>query len=205
MTFYELATLTFEPGVPPRISNPVNVEKYLEEDESQLVGCWRSEISRQNTILVLNRFDDLESLLDRRRRLIMSGDPFGSGANLATLSLETFVPFPGFEEVVLGAQGPYYEFRTYRVPVGGIAPTIAAWGEKVPERSQVSAPTIIMYALDGPTRFIHVWGYHTLAEREQIRKEALERNLWPPSSAPRWISSNMLSEVFVPTTFSPLQ
>ncbi len=204
MTVYELATLTFGPGV--GTSKLGGLPGYLDEDpDGVLVGCWQSEISRQNLVLVLRGFPDHESLRLARERVLYSDDPFGCGADLRDFSVETFVPFPGCEAPPPGEHGPYYEFRTYVVPPGGIAPTMAAWAEMVPRRAVVSPPTAIMHAFDGRPRFLHVWGFPTLLDRERWRARVFGEGLWPPSSAPRWLTTEMRSELFLPTDLSPLR
>lgn len=204
MTVYELATLTFRPGL--GTSRLGGLPAYLEGDpDSTLVGCWHSEISRQNVVLVLRGFEGHEQLRRARERVLASDDPFGCVADLHDLSVETFVPFPGMEALPPGEYGPYYEFRTYVVPPGGIAPTVAAWQEMVPRRAPISAPTVIMYAFDGRPRFIHVWAFPTLREREDWRARAFGEGVWPPSSAPRWLTIEMQSELFLPTEISPLR
>ena len=201
---FELATLTFKPGCIDQ--GPALLHPFMASGMAgTLIGSWRSEISRQNLILVLRSFDSPDAMFDDRSSTLTMADPFGCGAVLAALTLEAYAPFPGFEDVPAGNYGPFYEFRSYLIPPTGIAPTLAAWAEMVPRRSEVSRPAFIMYGLDGRTRFTHVWPYSSLAERERLREEALARGVWPPGSAPRWLTERMRSEVFVPTAMSPLQ
>jgi hypothetical protein len=200
MAVYELATLRFKPdhlsqGLPRVDGRP----------KGRLIGAWRPEISRQHVLLVVRRFYELGELFEDRQQVLTSSDPFGCGSLLADLALEAHAPFPGFEDVPPGEAGPYYEFRSYKIPPEGLSPTLAAWSETVPRRSELSRPALIMYGLDGKARFTHIWPYSTLAEREQVRAEALRRGLWPPASAPRWLTEAMRSEIFMPADFSPLR
>jgi hypothetical protein len=201
---FELATLTFKPDRTPE--GPDRVHAFLAaRSAGELVGSWRSEISRQNVILVLRRFESAAELFSQRLGMLNATDPFGCADILATLRLEAYAPFDGFEELPPGSYGPYYEFRSYLIPPAGTAPTVAAWSEMVPRRSAVSRPAVIMYGLDGRPRFTHIWPYPTLAERERLRAEALARGVWPPASAPTWLTESMRSEIFLPTELSPLQ
>lgn len=202
MSIYELATLTFRVGTTTHRLE--GLAGYLKGDDAELIGVFNSEISRQNISLVIRRFEALPALTEARKRALLSAEPFGCDDRLLGMSVEAYAPFAGFENVRLGDRGPYFEFRSYRVPPGGIAPTLEAWADMVPRRSEVSEPTLIFYALDGSPRFIHVWGYPTLAERESLRAEALARGVWPPKSAPRWLTTDMWSELFVPDAQSPL-
>jgi NIPSNAP protein len=202
VSIYELATLTFQVGT--TADRLDGLADYLESDDAELIGVFNSEISRQNISLVIRRFEEMPALMEARERALLSRAPFGCDERLLGISVEAYAPFAGFERIRLGERGPYFEFRSYRVPPGGIAPTLEAWAEMVPRRSEVSEPTLIMYALDGAPRFIHIWGYRTLAERESLRAEALARGVWPPRSAPRWLTTDMWSELFVPDARSPL-
>jgi hypothetical protein len=202
MSVYELATLTFAVGTKP--DRLEGLPAYLAQDQGELVGVFNSEISRQNLTLVIRRFETLSLLAEARQRALLSPAPFGCDGRLLAFSAEAHAPFPGFEEAPRGPLGPCYEFRSYKVPPGGIGPTLLAWTAILPARSRISKPPLIMYALDGPPRFVHIWAYTSLAQREQLRTQALEQGVWPPSSAPKWLTTEMSSEIFVPDRLSPL-
>jgi hypothetical protein len=43
---------------------------------------------------------------------------------------------------------------------------------------------INMYALDGPPRVTHVWGFDGLAQRASLRTAAYSAGVWPPKGGP---------------------
>jgi hypothetical protein len=43
---------------------------------------------------------------------------------------------------------------------------------------------INMYALDGPPRITHIWGFESLAQRASLRSNAFSAGVWPPKGGP---------------------
>ena len=210
--FFELATLSMPIGVVSRSGKGTQaamdaIAGYLDEPgrRGRLLACWVSELSPQNQILVLRGFTGREDLEAERHQVLMSRDPFGLGSTLVGLKVESFAQFPGFPPVQPGDFGPYYEMRTYRLKIGGLEPTIAAWQAGVPARVALSPLVNVMYALDGAPRFVHVWAYRTLDERMEIRAEAVRLGVWPAKGAPQWLTPDLTSELYMPTALSPLQ
>ena len=74
------------------------------------------------------------------------------------------------------------------------------------ESRATSSPLVTaMHALDGEPRFIHVWAYRTLADRERIREEAFATGAWPAPGAPGFLSENLRTELWIPTAISKLR
>lgn len=170
-----------------------------------LLGCWMSEFGPQNKILVMRGFESHEELFAERCRVLMSPEPFLPAARLASLKLEAFAQFPSLPPIQPGDPGPVYEFRTYVLKIGGLAPTLAAWEKGVPARAALSPLVTAMYALDGEPRFVHIWAYRNLEERRSIRAEAFRSGVWPATGAPEWLTSDLRSEVYMPTSISNLR
>lgn len=169
-----------------------------------LMGCWTAEFGPQNRLLLLRVYDDAEALMAERLRVLHSADPFVPAAMLAALECESFRPFPFLPKLEPAALGPCYEFRTYVLKIGGLAPTIAAWETGSAARRAMSPLVTAMHALEGEPRFIHVWGYHDLAARERIRAEAFASGAWPAPGAPEHLTERLRSELYVPTRISRL-
>ena len=138
-------------------------------------------------------------------RVLRCADPFVPAAMLHTISLEGFMPFESLPPVIGGDFGPYYEFRTYRLRIGGLAPTIAAWGQAMPARSRISPLVAAMHALDGEPRFIHIWAYRDLASREKLRAEAFATGVWPAPGTPQLLTEDLRSDLYFPTAISKLR
>lgn len=201
----ELATLTIDVG--QINAAPAAIATYLADGEARgtLLGCFLSELGPQNRALVLRSFDTEADLAAERRRALRSTSPFNCGSMLLGLSMESYAQFPFLPPIQTGRRGPIYEFRSYILKPGGLPETLEAWAEMVPRRIKLSPVLTVMYALDGPARFTHIWCYPDFAQRAAIRAEALRTGVWPPRSAPHTLTTVMASEIYLPAAISPLQ
>ena len=57
--------------------------------------------------------------------------------------------------------------------------------------------------LDGLNKWVHIWPYKDMQERDQIRAEALESPHWPPGTGKYLVS--MENKIMVPSSFSPMR
>lgn len=207
----ELVTLTLRPG---NLRNPARMTQALDSiagfvaaspPSDNLLGCWINEFGPQNRILLLRTYGSSEAMQAERLRVLNAGDPFVPADMLAGIAFESFRQFPFLPVIEPGAPGPYYEFRTYVLKIGGLAPTIAAWEKGVPPRIRLSPLVTAMHSLDGEPRFIHVWAYNTLADRERIREKAFATGAWPSPGAPAFLTENLRTELWIPTAISKLR
>jgi hypothetical protein len=207
----ELVTLTLRPG---NQRNPARMQAALDSIAAfvaaapagdNLLGCWTAEIGPQNRILLLRTYDGLAAMHAERLRVLHLPAPFLPAEMLAGLAFDSFVQFPFLPPIAPGAPGPYYEFRTYALKPGGLAPTIAAWEGTIPARTRLSPLVTAMHAIDGEPRFIHVWAYPDLAARERIRAEAFATGAWPAPGAPAQLTENTRNDLWTPTAISKLR
>lgn len=210
MQYYEVSTLTAHVGAIMPAGEKLTAIMaaatafFDEAGAGKFVGAWTSELSRQNRLVFLRIFDEREAMEKERRRIFMSANPFGCGESLARIEVESYAQFPDLPPLIPGAHGPIYEFRSYELKVGGLAPTLAAWKKAVPDRSKVSPLLTAMYALDGAPRFIHIWPYESHEQRTALRAEAFGTGVWPPKGAPEWLALAMWSEIYAPVPGSKL-
>lgn len=205
MTRIEVATITVPMGgvatAFPRIDEFVRDDKAL----GRLVGAFTSEIGPLNRILVLREFEDDEEAAEERIRTITGGDPYGVSEIATGLSISVYVPFPFLPPIPSGEFGPYYEVRVYGMKPSGVRAVIDAWEGAVPARSEISPLTVAMYALDGATpRFMNIWPYPSLDERNAARGLAAQRGIWPPKGGPENLTT-LESGIYLPADFSPLR
>lgn len=200
---YELATLHFRlldaeraaAGVEPWVHGP--------DAHGRLLGCWQTENGPLGRLLVLRGFTDDAELARERMRARTDGRPFGAGDHLTDLTMQSFAPFPFVPPVQTGDFGPVYEIRDYHLRPGGLPATIAGWREALPGRHRVDPVTVVMYALDGPDRIVHIWPFQSLDERVAIRRDLYTTGQWPPPGGPEQILE-ATSMIAWPTGFSPL-
>jgi hypothetical protein len=206
----ELVALTLRQG---NLRNPTRFAQALAAIQDfvlaspagdNLLGSWITEFGPQNRILLLRCFPSVEAMQAERIRVLRCAEPFLPAEMLAGISFESFVQFPDLPPIAPGSHGPYYEFRTYVLKTGGLEPTMAAWAKAIPARTQLSPLVTAMHSLDGEPRFVHVWAYRDLAERERIRAQAFETGVWPAPGAPALLSENLRTELYIPTALSKL-
>jgi hypothetical protein len=202
---YELATLSCPlPSVGEAVEG---VRRWVADPEAKgaLVGCWRSEIGALGQVLVLRGFEQPEDMTAERRRALMSASPFHAGTVATGLAMESYAPFPFLPPIRTGARGGIYEFRAYRLKLGGLSPTMAAWEAAVPGAGDYATHLVVnMYALDGPPRITHVWAFADLNERARLRGAAFASGVWPPKGGPQQIAE-AASVIGLPEGFSPLR
>ncbi|MEX8495014.1 NIPSNAP family protein [Sphaerotilus sp.] len=202
---YELATLTIRLGTLNAAVAAIDAYVHAPEAVGMLMGCWFSDVGALNQIAVLRRFDDQTALDQERQRGLFSANPFGCSEYLTALDMASYRGFPWMAPIEPGAFGPIYEIRTYEYKIGGLQPTIEAWEAAMPARSAVSPCLVAMYALDGTPRFTHIWPAASLNDRSAARAEAVRLGVWPPKGGPAWLTTNMRSDMFLPTAISPLK
>ena len=173
--------------------------------KGQLLGCWRTEIGTLGRVLVLRGFEAPEDMTAERRRALLSGNPFNAGSVVTALSMDSYAPFPFLPPVQPRRLGSVYEFRTYRLKPGGLPPTLAGWEKAIePARAYTAHLVVNMYALDGPPRITHIWGFADLLERSALRTQAYAAGVWPPQGGPEQIIE-ATSTIALPDAESPLR
>ena len=95
-----------------------------------------------------------------------------------------------------------YEFRTYQIKAGSLPNVLEKFDEKIEGRNEISKIGAFWYTEIGQlNQIIHVWPYENIDHRNKSRKEAVEKNLWPPDTSNYMVKMN--SEIWNPVSFSP--
>ncbi|TYL48835.1 NIPSNAP family protein [Marinomonas sp. IMCC 4694] len=205
MKYYDIATLKtviFGAG-----KAAAGIQAFLEAPEAKgtLLGAWFADVGPLNEVYILRGYDTEQDLIEERKRIRLSSDPFNCGDLLVDLHMDSYIPLDFMPAVETGEFGPVYEIRTYHTKLNGLAPTIEKWREAVPPRTEYSALTIAMYSLDGGPRFTQIWPYKSANERAEIRAKTVAEGVWPPKGGPDWLTPNMTSTLAMPMAFSPLK
>lgn len=202
---YDVSIITVRPGTHSRALAKLKERLPTVSTGGRLLACWFSEIGALNQILLLRRYDDEARLLADRSATLQSSDPFGIGDLVVGMTMDTYVPFPIREAIEVGEFGPVYEVRTYEFKGDGVAPTIELWAKAVPARAKISPLVAAMYSVTGTvTRFMHIWPYRSLEERQRLRAQAIAHGVWPPPDGPDHFITQR-TEIFLPAPFSPLR
>ena len=133
------------------------------EAKGELLGCWRTELGTLGRLLILRGFETSENMAAERRRALLSTSPFNAGSVVTALGMDSYASFSFLPPIRIGDRGGVYEFRTYRLKPGGLAPTLAGWEAAIePAREYTDHLVTNMYALDGEPEsrtsgFLVVW------------------------------------------------
>jgi hypothetical protein len=184
---YELATLAFR--LPDVQAAKAGIEPWLNAPgaRGRLIGCWEAEHGVIGRVYVLREFDDERELAAERQRAALSPRPFGAGDHLTDLAMHGYAPFPFMPRIITGHFGSVYEIRDYHLVPGGLPATIDGWRVKLPGRHRVDPIAVVMYALDGPARIVHIWPFEGLDQRVAVRRRLFEQGMWPPPGGPQHI------------------
>lgn len=178
---------------------------WIAQGPGRLLGVWRSEIGDLFQVKLLRGFDTAQALEEERRRQLMAQAPFGITDSSIRVTTQSYMRFPFLADVEAATLGNFYEFRTYFLKPGGLAPTLAGWQAAIAPASEYTAHLVInMYALDGPPRITHIWGFSSLEQRSALRARHYAEGLWPPKGAPQQIV-RATSMICIPEHYSPLR
>ncbi|MDR3669893.1 MAG: NIPSNAP family protein [Holophaga sp.] len=200
---YELTTISSSPLELNAVS--LSAHNWVLAGEGQLLGAWRTEIGELFQIKILRGFETAEALERERLRALMNSHPFNINDPSSRISMERYVRFPFLPDVEPSAFGRFYEFRTYHLKPGGLPPTLEGWEQAIGPAHDYSRHLVInMYALDGPPRITHIWGFSSLEERAALRARHFAEGLWPPKGGPQQIA-RATSTICIPEDYSPLR
>lgn len=202
---YDLARITVHPATTGKALPSLGAWLEKTPSKGRLLACWTSEIGALNDILVLRGYEDAAAATTERDGLVRSDNPFGIAEFTAAVAVDAWAPFPFVDPIVPGEKGPFFEVRTYRLKADGLAATIEGWRKALPARLALSPLVTAVYSISGAMpRFLHIWPYKSLDERQRIRAKAIEAGIWPPpGGAGRLLEQK--TEIFLPAPFSPLR
>jgi hypothetical protein len=202
---YDVALVTVRPG--SNAAAIAGMESFLQRAPShgELLACWHADVGALNQVLVLRAYPDDAAAAADRAAILQSGNPFGIGAFIAGISMDSYVPFPFLAPMQPGQFGPVFEVRTYLLTPAGLAPTIELWRKAVPDRAKASPLLAAMYSISGAvTRFMHIWPYPSLDERARLRAKVVADGVWPPPGGPDHMLAQQ-SDIYLPVSCSPIR
>jgi hypothetical protein len=202
---YDVTIITVRPGTHPDALLRLQQQVSEVAPAGELLACWYSELGALNQILLIRSCDEEARLVAQRAAMLQSKNPFGLAEFIVGMTMDMYVSLPFMPPIAPGRYGPIYEVRTYALKPDRLAKTIELWRGSVPGRSTVSPLLAAMYSVTGPvTRFMHIWPYASLDERQRLRTKAVADGVWPPPGGPDQLLAQQ-ADVFLPAEFSPLQ
>jgi hypothetical protein len=211
---YELTTCDFKPRTLPAVEALFAAAYDARRRHSELLGMFRTDIGPLNQLVQLWKYTSLAE----RERVAAAVTAEGSwppaisehlvGMRTAILNPVAYVP-----ELMPGKPGPYYELRTYAIPLGGLTRMMSAWERAMPLRSVLGCPVAGIWSTEigELNRLYHLWPYPSLEAREAIRRQVRVGGLWPPYLLDRaeggggYETISQENKIMLPLAFSPLQ
>jgi hypothetical protein len=204
---FELRTYTVKPNSVPEVEKRFAEAIETRVKYSPLVGFWHVDIGPLNQVVHLWRYNDLQERADARAAAI--ADPSGDWPPKITdllVDMNSDILVPGDTNDPLDGPrewGNLYELRMYTYPSGTNRKVLKHFSESV-ERRNALYPAGGFFASDlgELNRFYQLWPYKDWAHREEIRKQYLGTDIWPPQTEERPV--HQLVRHMVPASFSPL-
>jgi hypothetical protein len=202
---YDVTIITARPGTVPKAVAKLEAPLTAGHAGKNFLACWYSEIGALNQILIIRNSPNLAEAIAEREAILKSGNPFGIGEFIAGMTMDTFTPFDFLKPMHPGTYGPFYEVRTYILKPEGLMPTIALWQKALPARAAISPLLTAMSSVSGPvTRFMHIWPYASLDDRQRLRGKSVADGVWPPPGGPDQLAV-MQTDIYLPAVFSPMR
>jgi hypothetical protein len=202
---YEVRSYMLKPGTVGEAEKRFAETLPHREKYSKLGAFWHTEIGPLNQIIHVWPYESLQQRTEVRAQAMKDPNwPPKLGDVLETMESEIFLPAPFMEPLGNRKLGTIYEMRSYIYQPGSIPEVLKRWQEAIPQRVQLSPLAACWYSDIGElNKFVHVWAYKDLAERDRIRAESMKLPAWPPKTREFLVSQS--NKILIPAAFSPMQ
>ena len=203
---YEVRTYTLKPGNGAQFEENFAKALPAREKYSKLGAFWHTEIGPLNQVIHVWPYDSVDERNRIREEARRDPDwpPHNDPDIYVKQESEIWNPAP-FMRPMGGDQalGNIYEMRIYTYRNGSMPEVIKRWAEAVPHREEFSPLAAAMSSeLGGMNKWMHVWPYKDLGERDRIRAEATKSPHWPPPTREFLMAQE--NKMLVPASFSPM-
>ena len=210
---YEMRTYDIKPGSLPEAIKRFGEAYERRKEHSELAAFWRTELGPLNQLVYVWRYEDLA---DRSKVRAAAGKDPNWPPRLSEMSAvqrsEILIPAPGSPELKPGKVGPIFEMRTYTVAPGELPVVKENWEKALPRRNVFKPACAVWYTAVGTLdKWIVVWPYESLEQREEIRQKARATGDWPPAAMARkegrraCVYTTRENKILTPSAFSPVQ
>ena len=201
---YEIRTYDLKPGGVAEVEKRFAEKLPARLNYSQMAGFWHTDIGPLNQVVHIWPYDDLNQRAEIREQATKGDWPPDISEFILNMQSEIFLSAPFMTPMGNRDIGPIFEMRTYTYPLGTIQQVLEAWGGAIAEREKLSPLAGCWHSeLGGLNRFIHLWAYKSLEERNRVREEAQEKAIWPPRSGVS--PTRTENKILVPASFSPMR
>ena len=200
----EMRTYTLRPGTIGAAEERFGKALPARLKFSKMAAFWHSEIGQLNQIIHLWPYEGLGHREQTRDAAAKAeGWPPNIREFIIDMKAEILIPAPFSPPLEERALGNLYEIRTYTYEPGAIPNVIQRWSERIEARTKLSPLVGCWYSdLGSLNKWVHIWAYRDYAERERIRREAVQQGIWPPQGGAGLLKQE--NALVVPASFSPL-
>lgn len=207
---YEMRTYSFLPTELPKylkhaeeVGRPVRGNDY-----GVNCGYWTSEFGRLNQVWHLWRYDSYAQREELREKLYKNED--WTDKYVAVIKdwvkqQDIRILNPHMKFMPPEGEGNIYEYRYYRLVVGGVGPWLKAFKDALPHREKYSKLAGLWHAEAGqPNEVSHLWAYRDLNARVEARAGAARDEDWRAflkKGGPYLVEMNNV--LLMPTKYSP--
>ena len=205
---YELRTYTLKPGSVPEFEERFTKRQPFREKHSKLGGFWHTEFGPLNEVVHIWPYESLQHRQDVRDAMAKDSDlqKMGGSDLIVSQDSEIYLPAP-FMRPLGGDQalGSIYEMRSYTFLPGAMNGLIESWTKAIPQREEYSPMAAGMFTeLGGLNKWVHIWPYKSVGDRDRIRAETVKAGIWPPGGEYRNLMVKQETKIMAPAAFSPL-
>jgi hypothetical protein len=203
---YEIRTYRLAPGSLAEVEKRFGEVYEHRKKYSPIVAFWHTEIGPLNEIIHVWLYQDLADRARVRAEVAKEPNwPPKISEFVLSMQSEILVPFPFSPQLTPGKMGPIYEMRIYTVKIGTLPDIMKAWEAKLPERMKLSPLAVVGHVdLGEVNRYIHIWPYTSLDQREAVRAKARQTGVWPPGGGAGRLLTQA-NKIMMPAAFSPMQ
>jgi hypothetical protein len=203
---YEIRTYRLAPGSLAEVEKRFGEVYEHRKKYSPIVAFWHTEIGPLNEIIHVWPYQDLADRARVRAEVAKEPNwPPKISEFVLSMQSEILVPFPFSPQLTPGKMGPFYEMRIYTIKIGTLPDIMKAWEAKLPERVKLSPLAIAGHIdLGEVNRYIHIWAYNSLDQREAVRAKARQTGVWPPGGGAGRLLTQA-NKIMMPAAFSPMQ
>ena len=210
---YEMRTYDLKPRSLAEVEKRFGEAYEKRKKYSELAAFWHTEIGPLNQIVHVWPYQDLEERNRIRAAAVKDGAwPPPISEFLVSQKAEIMNQTPFSPELKPSNNGPFFEWREYTHAAGQLPIMMKNWEVALSTRTQFGPITALWYSdLGGLNKWIHVWPYKTLDQRNEVRNKAHDTGDWPPSARAkkdgRPVETLVAQEnkIVTPSSFSPIK
>ena len=205
---YELRTYTLKPGAVPEFEERFTKRMPVREKHSKLGAFWHVEFGPLNQVVHVWPYESLQHRMDVRDAMAKDEElqQYRGTDLIVGQESEIYLPAPFMHEMGGDqALGNVYEMRSYTFLPGAMPGLLESWGKAIPAREEYSPLAAGMYTeLGGLNKWVHIWPYADMGERDRIRAQTRADGVWPPGGDYRELMVKQENKVLAPAAFSPM-